>query len=97
MGTLRASVEQVVYTVLRDIGVPESEMAHDAILLDIMLDEDATCWFVPAVERLLTTKVPLQNWEYVITVGDTVDMLEQHLSQSAAFQGPQPNLRSKRT
>jgi hypothetical protein len=73
-------VKDVVYAVLREIGVPESAMVPEAELLILMVDEDVTFWFVPQVERLLKTKIPVTEWERVRTVSETIDMLERHLS-----------------
>jgi hypothetical protein len=80
MNDVRREVERVVHDVLIDIGVSESEMKPDAELLGIMADEDATFWFVPHVERGLNVKVPIEDWESVITIAETVEMLERRLS-----------------
>jgi hypothetical protein len=79
MDILRRKVEDVVYAVLADIGVPAPEAVPDAELLEIMFDEDAASWFVPQVERLLNVKITTAEWEYVRTVSETIDMLERHL------------------
>jgi hypothetical protein len=84
MSSLRHEVEKVVYTALKDIGVPDAKASPGAALLDIMVDEDATFWFVPQVERLLNLKIPVAEWERAITVSDSIEMLERYLSQARA-------------
>lgn len=79
MTNLRRKIESVVLDVLKDIGVPPNETSPDAGLLEIMLDEDATFWFVPAIERRLKVKIPISEWERVVTISDTIEMLERHV------------------
>ena len=80
MVPLRQKIEQAVYAMLEEIGLPAGEAVADAKLLEIMLDEDVTYWFVPGVERRLGVEIPLTEWEFVVTVGDSIATLERHLA-----------------
>jgi acyl carrier protein len=76
----RPSVEEAVYRVLEDLGVkPADARRHDAQLLDLVLDEDATCGFIPDVQELLGIQVPNEEWERVSTVGEAIAMLREHV------------------
>ena len=72
-------VEEGVYRVLEDNGVrPADARRHEALLLDLISDDDATFAFVPEVEDLLGIDVPVRDWERVHTVGDAIEMLREH-------------------
>lgn len=60
---------------LEEIGVPEQDAVPGARLLEIMMDEDATYWFTPGVERRLGIRIPMAEWERVATVGEAVERL----------------------
>lgn len=70
-----------VSAVLEEIGVPASVVRSDATLLDLMLDEDLTFWFVPGVQKRLGISPPTSAWEQVRTVSDAIEMLRSHLPE----------------
>jgi len=77
--TSRIPVDEGVYRVLEDNGVrPADARRHEALILDLISDDDATFAFVPEVEDLLGIDVPVRDWERVRTVGEVIEMLRKH-------------------
>jgi acyl carrier protein len=77
--TSRVPVEEGVYRVLEDNGVrPADARRHEASILGLISDDDATFAFVPEVEDLLGIDVPARDWERVQSVGDAIEMLRKH-------------------
>ena len=58
-----------------ELGVLEEEIHPEARLLDLMVDEDATFWFIPAVEAKLRNTPDRAQWEQVVTVRDAIDLV----------------------
>ncbi len=74
-------VRKVVFATLYEIGVSEADVNAATKLLAVILDEDATFWFVPTIEAKLGVRVPGSEWEHVVTVGDAIDLLQRHYSR----------------
>jgi hypothetical protein len=74
------SVDEAVYTVLENLGVPPSAARGGEVpLLQLLLDDDLTFEFVPDIEEILNVRVPLDEWERVRTVDEVIAMLREHV------------------
>jgi hypothetical protein len=71
-------VEDIVFSMLREIGVPEDQIRPSTSLLEVMLDEDVTLWFIPHVVRGLGINVEPEAWSTVVTVQDVIDLLAKY-------------------
>jgi hypothetical protein len=77
--------KSLVYALLAKIGVkPHSEIREeDRLLQDLRVGgDDYGMWFVKEVERQLSMKAPLEEWNRVQTVKDILNIVNRHADAS---------------
>jgi acyl carrier protein len=67
-------IREVVLALLRKYNVPDEEIRADRKMLDLLGRADSTAWALD-VEADLGFEVPDEDWEKVVTVQDTIDLL----------------------
>jgi acyl carrier protein len=64
---------------------PESLRLGQRLATDLRLDgDDYGMWLVPEVQKRLSIRPSLSEWESVFTVGDLIAVVERHVAQRTA-------------